>query len=71
MPLFSHIGNHTFAAVKGTESYNLLAAAFAEVFDEVNRLIADPVASAGGREWNLTFKLGSDYKVHVYFVKLL
>ena len=48
MLLFCYIGNHTFAAVKGTESYELLAAAFAEVFDEVNMLTADPAVSAAG-----------------------
>ena len=64
-------GNHTFAAVRGHESYDLLSSAFSHVFEEVNSVIEDPYIEIDGETWKLEIVAGGDYKVcmymHMYF----
>ena len=56
-------GNHTFAAVKGDESYELLSTALKPVFDEMNILIKRKTIQVCGKDVPLEFYLGGDYKV--------
>ena len=55
------LGNHTFAAVRGMESYFCLQS-LAVVLEEMNSLIADSYIDVEGRQW-LQILLGGDYKV--------
>ena len=57
------LGNHTFAAVKGSESYELLSSAFAPVFQELNEAIVNPCVEINGVHYELDLVFGSDYKV--------
>ena len=56
-----HLGNHTFAAVRGTESYSRLPS-LAVVLEEMNSLIANPYIDVESRQ-RLHILLGGDYKV--------
>ena len=56
-----HLGNHTFAAVRGTESYSRLQS-LGVVLEEMNSLIAYPYIDVEGRR-RLHILLGGDYKV--------
>ena len=49
-------GNHTYAAIKGAESYELLSQGLESVIADVNQVV-------DGQEVKLEFYLGSDYKV--------
>lgn len=55
-------GNHTFAAIRGTESYSLLSS-LTDVMSEINSLIEDPVLD--GKKLNVVF--GGDYKVMMMY----
>ena len=48
-------GNHTYAAIKGAESYELLSQGLESVIADVNQVVDGQV--------KLEFYLGSDYKV--------
>ena len=52
------LGNHTFAAIRGTESYSQLAS-LTDVISEINSLIDEPVLD--GKHLKVVF--GGDYKV--------
>ncbi len=54
-------GNHTFAAIKGSEGYELLRAGIGEALEEVNALVRVPVVVVRGKALHVV--LGSDYKV--------
>ena len=71
-PSFSlmRLGNHTFAAVRGTESYSRLQS-LAVVLEEMNSLIADPYIDVEGRRWQLHILLGGDYKVCIRLALIL
>ena len=58
-------GNHTSAAIRGTESYSCLQS-LAVVLKDMNSLIADPYINVEGK-WQLQLHivLGGDYKVRV------
>ena len=56
-------GNHTFAVIRGTESYSRLQS-LAVVLEDMNSLNADPYINAEGRQ-RLRIVLGKDYKVYV------
>ena len=56
-------GNHTYAAIKGGESYELLSQGLGSVIAEVNQVITKGSVTVDGREVKLEFYLGSDYKV--------
>ena len=64
------VGNHTFAAVRGGESYELLKLAFRPAIEEVNAVIADPFVEVDGKRIKLDIVLGSDYKVQLVIVCL-
>lgn len=57
------LGNHTFAVVKGSESYSLLSSGLRDVFKEVNTLISRSELTVMGQKLKLKFVLGSDYEV--------
>ena len=57
------LGNHTFAAVKGSEGYEHMSFTLHEVFKEINTLIAAGKILVCDRLVELEFVLGSDYKV--------
>ena len=57
-------GNHTFAAVKTTEKYELLRDSLKPVFKELNSLIQKKKIMIGGTTVALDFVFGSDLKVH-------
>ena len=65
------LGNHTFAAIRGTESYSLLSS-LKDVLAEINSLIKEPVLN--GKQLRVVF--GGDYKVkskliilcHMHFI---
>ena len=52
------IGNHTFAAIRGSESYSQLAS-LTSIISEINSLIDEPVLD--GKQLKIVF--GGDYKV--------
>lgn len=62
-------GNHTFAAIRGTESYSRLES-LTVVLEDMNSLIADPHINVGGRR-RLRIVLGGDYKVCVIQVAIV
>ncbi len=53
----------TFAAIKGSEGYDLLRAGFGEVLEEVNAFVRVPEVVVRGKALQLDVVLGSDYKV--------
>jgi len=63
LPVLCFVGNHTFAAVRTTESYSSLQS-LAVVLANMNNLIANPYINIEGR-WQLHILLGGDYKVCV------
>ena len=66
------IGNHTFAAIAGTEDYTLLKHGLAPVLEEVNFLIDNPLLHFDEQSIELDFVLGGDYKVSTpYYFKML
>ena len=66
--LYCCTGNHTIAAVRGTESYSRLQS-LAVVLEEMNDLIADPYIDVEGR-WRLHILVGGDYKVCLPLIPL-
>ena len=58
-------GNHTFAAVRADENYELIAAAFKEPIKEVNELLRVKQIMVGEVKVTLDFYLGGDYKVEL------
>lgn len=59
-------GNHTFAAVKISEKYELLRDSLKPVFKELNSLIKKKKIVIGGTTVALDFVFGSDLKVPVH-----
>ena len=53
------IGNHTFAAIRGTESYSLLA--LLTDISEINSLLKEPLLD--GKRLGVVF--GGDYKIYI------
>ena len=66
--LLFFVGNHTFAAMRSTESYSSLQS-LAVVLEDMNNLIANPYINIEGR-WRLHIVLGGDYKVCVATITL-
>lgn len=58
-----HIGNHTFAALRGKESYELISSAFHDLIQEINDVIDKGEIHIGEAKYQLQFLLGGDYKV--------
>ena len=58
-----YTGNHTFAAVKGSESYVLLSEGLKPVMDDINLAVSKPHITIDSQEWTLDFVLGADMKV--------
>ena len=56
-------GNHTFAAIRGAESYSLLSS-LTDVMSDINSLIENPVVD--GKQLRVVF--GGDYKVRVIYM---
>ena len=56
-------GNHTFASIRGSESYELLKNAFKNVIAEINQVISDGSVMVEEKRYTLNFVLGGDYKV--------
>ena len=56
-------GNHTYAAIKGEESYELISQGLGGVIAEVNQVIEKGSVLVCGQDVKLEFYLGSDYKV--------
>ena len=55
---FLHVGNHTFAAIHGSESYHL--SSLSPVVDEINSLIRSSTVDG----YDVDILVGGDYKVH-------
>ncbi len=62
MVLHQCTGNYTFAALKGSENYPLLASLM-EVLQEMNSLLDDPYIAISGERMKLQILLGGDLKV--------
>lgn len=60
---FFYIGNHTIAIVKGKEEYNTLQESLSNVIRDVNHVIDKGYIMVDGRQIDLEFYLGGDYKV--------
>ena len=58
----STAGNHTFAAVKGTESYSLLQTSLKDVWSDINSLLENPRIEICGRSQDLHIIIGEDLK---------
>jgi hypothetical protein len=61
------IGIHPFAILSGKENYEVLQTAGREVFKEINDLIDAGKTYINGKEIQLEFYLGGDYKVSACF----
>ena len=61
--IFTLLGNHTFASVRGPEEYDYLKACFAPVWKELQDLIVDPCVYVEGRKYSFNIVFGCDYKV--------
>ena len=57
------IGNHTFAVVRGAESYELLKEGLCPVLSEINDLMEEHAIELLDTVYELKFVLGGDYKV--------
>ena len=57
------LGNHTFAAIRGKESYELLSIAFSNLIQDINSVINKGQMKIGDTNYQLKFLLGGDYKV--------
>ena len=57
------LGNHTFAAICGKESYELLSIAFSNLIQDINSVIKKGQMKIGDTNYQLKFLLGGDYKV--------
>ena len=57
------LGNHTFAAIRGKESYELLFTAFGDLIRDINNVIKKGQIKIGDNNYQLKFLLGGDYKV--------
>ena len=58
------IGNHAIRIVCGKECYyESIAESFKEIFEEINKLIAEGGIEVDGERIQLEFYLGGDYKV--------
>jgi len=55
---------HTIATIKAKEDYDNIAQGFRDVFSDINDIIANPVISVNGRDFNTVFYLCCDYKVN-------
>ena len=55
------LGNHTFAAIRGSESYRVLSS-LSTVLDDINSLIKTPTVDG----YDVDVLLGGDYKVYIY-----
>ena len=64
-----HLGNHTYASVRGPEAYEFLKASFEPVWKELGELIADPTVHIKDHDYRLNIVFGSDYKVHTHTCK--
>ncbi len=62
MILHQSTGNHTFAAIKGSEGYPLLSS-LKDILKEMNSLLHDPYISISGERLKLQILLGGDLKV--------
>jgi hypothetical protein len=60
--VMSASGNHTFAVVKGSESYETLNDLFRAVFQEINDLIEVSGITIDNSKFNLEFFLGGNYE---------
>ena len=56
-------GNHTFAAIRGEESYDVLSSGLQAPFDVTNALIRHPTITIDDQTYSLEVFIGSDYKV--------
>ena len=54
--------NHTIAIVKGSEKYEILKELFSNVFSDINDLNSTKQITINGKDVNLEFFLGGDYK---------
>ena len=60
---FTILGNHTFAAIRGKESYELLSTALSDLIRDINGVIKKGQIKVGDTTYQLNFLLGGDYKV--------
>ena len=66
--LHSVLGNHTFAALKCPESYEVISAAFQPLISNINTTIKDGKMTTKEQTYKLFF-LGGDYKVYMSDIK--
>ena len=64
--IFIHVGNYTYAAVRGHETYELLRDSLSPVWRQVAELIHNPAVCIDGRDYTLEIVYGADYKVHAH-----
>ena len=53
---------HTIVVMKASESYNILAESFENVFDEINQVVANPVIDIEGQQYKIILYNCYDYK---------
>ena len=58
-----HLDLHLVAAIKAAENYRNISVGFANIFNEINRLIDNPSLTINGIDYEVEFFLCSDYKV--------
>ena len=65
-----HVGNHTFASVRGHETFAFLRDSLAPVWNEVGELTTHPTLCVNDVQYSLQVVFGADYKVGTHIVKL-
>ena len=65
-----HVGNHTFASVRGHETFEFLRDSLAPVWNEVGELTANPTLCVNDVQYSLQVVFGADYKVGMHVRKL-
>lgn len=67
--MFTNVDICTIAAVKSSESYDNLAIAFKNVFDDINNMIENPHLTIGETTYTLELFLTADYKVTATYLQ--
>ena len=65
-----HVGNHTFASVRGHETFEFLRDSLAPVWNEVGELTSNPTLCVNDVQYSLQVVFGADYKVGMHVLKL-
>ena len=64
-----HVGIHTFASVRGHETFEFLRDSLGLVWNEVAEVTSHPTLCVNDVQYSLQVVLGADYKVGMHILK--